>query len=198
MIKLQAKFGYLIHNKITDTYSKVVYMPDGTNLDNFEEVLDDTVDKRLRDKIEEVEEKEKSLRNKMQEVEKKGESLTKVAKVVANSVTDDAVALKIQEFYDEWNVDINVTVGQYIRYEDVLYKVLTAHTTQANWIPSNTPSLFAKVLVDPTGTTVLEWEQPDSTNPYMKGDKVTFNGKTYVSTIDNNVWQPEVYGWEII
>ena len=42
----------------------------------------------------------------------------------------------------------------------------------------------------------LPWEQPESTNPYMKGDKVTHAGKTWVSTIDNNVWEPGVYGWE--
>ena len=184
MKKLQAKFGYLIHNKMTDTYSQTLYVPDNDDLSNFEEAIDETVSDVLR--------------NKMEDMQKKEESLTKVAKVVANQVTDDAIALQIQEFYDEWDVNINVTVGQYIRHEDVLYKVLTAHTTQANWTPSNTPSLFAKVLIDPTGETVLEWEQPDSTNPYMKGDKVTYGGKTYTSIIDNNIWAPDVYGWEVI
>lgn len=184
MIKLQAKFGYLIHNKITDTYAKVIYLPDRANLDNFEEVIDDTVDARLRIK--------------MEEVEKKEESLTKVAKVVANSVTDDAIALQIQEFYDIWQPDVSVAVGQYILHNDILYKVLTAHTTQANWAPDVAASLFAKVLVDPTGETILDWVQPDSTNPYMTGDKVTHNGVTYISTIDNNVWAPGVYGWEIV
>lgn len=40
------------------------------------------------------------------------------------------------------------------------------------------------------------WQQPDSTNPYMTGDKVTHGGKTWRSTCDNNVWEPGVYGWE--
>ena len=40
-----------------------------------------------------------------------------------------------------------------------------------------------------------EWAQPDSTNPYMKGDRVTHNGHTWESDIDNNVWEPSVYGW---
>ena len=181
MIKLQARFGYLIHNKVTDTYSRVIYLPDGANLDNFEEVEDDTVDNRLRAK--------------MEEVEKKEQSLVKVAKVVANSVTDDVVALEIQEFYDEWQVEVSYVVGQYVRYKDVLYKVLNAHTSQAGWTPSESPSLFTKVLIDPSGA-ILDWEQPDSTNPYMKGDKVMFDGKTYESEVDNNVWQPGVYGWK--
>ena len=42
---------------------------------------------------------------------------------------------------------------------------------------------------------IPEWEQPDSTNPYMMGDKVTHNEKTWESTVDNNVWEPGVYGW---
>ena len=36
----------------------------------------------------------------------------------------------------------------------------------------------------------------DSTNSYAKGDKVTYNGKTWVSEVDNNIWEPGVYGWE--
>jgi hypothetical protein len=32
----------------------------------------------------------------------------------------------------------------------------------------------------------------------MIGDKVTHNGKTYVSIVDNNVWEPSVFGWDEI
>ena len=181
---LTCEYGYIIHNKTNDSYSYEIYLGKNATLDDFEEVIDNSLDPMLKNAIFTIKDKE--------------ESLTKVAKIVANQVTDDTVALTIQEFYDEWQPDINVIVGQYIRYESILYKVLTNHTTQANWTPSNAPSLFAKVLVDPTGETVLEWEQPDSTNPYMTGDKVTYNGKTYVCKIDNNVWQPDVYGWEEI
>ena len=49
-------------------------------------------------------------------------------------------------------------------------------------------SLFAKVLI-PDKNVIPEWEQPESTNPYSKGDKVTHNGKTWRSTIDGNVWE---------
>jgi hypothetical protein len=30
----------------------------------------------------------------------------------------------------------------------------------------------------------------------MIGDKVTYEDKTYISIIDNNVWSPVIYGWE--
>ena len=80
-------------------------------------------------------------------------------------------------------------------YTDSLYKVITAHTSQETWTPTEAPSLFTKVLI-PDENVIPEWEQPDSTNPYMIGDKVTHNGKTWVSIVNNNVWEPSVYGWE--
>ena len=126
--------------------------------------------------------------------------LVKMAVKQARQITDDAEALEVKMLYKQWDkqIDKPLEVGEYIQYQDVLYKVLQAHTVQEAWTPTDAPSLFAKVLVDPTGETILDWEQPDSTNPYMKGDKVFHNGKTYVCTIDNNVWEPGVYGWEEI
>ena len=126
--------------------------------------------------------------------------LVKMAVKQARQITDDTEALKVKMLYKQWDkqIDKPLEVGEYIQYQDVLYKVLQAHTVQESWTPTDAPSLFAKVLTDPTGETILDWEQPDSTNPYMKGDKVIHNGKTYVCTIDNNVWEPGVYGWEEI
>ncbi len=204
MIILKARFGYVIHNKVTDTYTDVVYLPNKKQLDNYEEVPRDDIDFEVYEKITNLQEDNevlhkdnKELHQAKDELVQKNQSLTKVAKVVANQVTDDVIALEIQEFYDEWQVGVAYVVGQYIRFEEVLYKVLTAHTSQEGWTPSGATSLFAKVLSDPHGG-VLEWQQPDSTNPYMKGDKVLFEGVTYISTVDNNVWQPGVYGWEVV
>ncbi len=87
------------------------------------------------------------------------------------------------------------TTGQRVRHDGTLYKVLQDHTSQAYWMPDTTPSLFAKVLI-PDPETITEWERPDSTNPYAKGDKVTHNGKTWMSSIDGNVWEPGVVGTE--
>lgn len=35
----------------------------------------------------------------------------------------------------------------------------------------------------------------DIKDAYMAGDKVTHNDKHWVSDVDNNVWEPSVYGW---
>lgn len=212
MIILQARFGYIYHNKKNDTYHERVCLPNKKRIDDYEEVPREDIDfevyqrittlqdenKVLKQENKILQEKNIALEKAKDELVQKSNSLTKVAKIVANDVTDDIVALQIQEFYDEWTIDINVVVGQYLLYQDVLYKVLTQHTTQESWTPDVASSLFAKVLADPTGETVLDWEQPDSTNPYMKGDKVLFEGVTYISTVDNNVWQPGVYGWEVV
>lgn len=107
---------------------------------------------------------------------------------------DDSTALESPELFPAWREDTVYEAGQRIRYNGTLYKVLQDHTSQAYWMPDTTPSLFAKVLI-PDLEIIPEWEQPDSTNPYAKGDKVTHNGKTWVSDIDGNVWEPGVYGW---
>ena len=111
--------------------------------------------------------------------------------------TDD-MSLQVPNLYPTWKPEVDYVVGERILYEDVLYKVLQDHTSQESWIPTETPSLFAQVLI-PDVDVIPEWVQPDSTNPYMKGDKVTYNGKTWVSTVDNNVWAPGVANtWEMI
>ena len=106
---------------------------------------------------------------------------------------DDTAALEVTELFPTWEDNQAYEVGARVRFEDVLYKCLQSHTSQSTWTPAAAPSLWARVLVP--GDDIPEWEQPESTNPYMKGDKVTHNEKTWISIIDNNVWEPGVYGW---
>mgnify|MGYP001004627983 CR=1 FL=1 len=113
----------------------------------------------------------------------------------ARLTADDQTALVGKELYPLWNEAAVYKKGDRVRYDGVLYRCLQDHTAQATWTPERAPSLWAKVLI-PTPSVIPEWEQPESTNPYMKGDKVKYNGKTWVSSIDNNVWAPGVYGWD--
>lgn len=110
---------------------------------------------------------------------------------------DDEMALEFKTLYSEWIIGRVYTVGKRVRYKDILYKCLTEHLSQIDWAPDVSPSLWAEVLVSETGE-ILEWKQPDSTNPYMSGDKVTHNGKTWESLVDNNVWEPGVVGTEAL
>ena len=120
---------------------------------------------------------------------------TDEAKAIVKALVDlresatDEQAIKVPALYPKWKEGVEYKVGDRVAYKDILYKVLTGHTSQADWTPDAAPSLFTKILiVDPSVTP--EWEQPESTNPYMKGDKVTHNGSTWVSLVDNNVWEP--------
>lgn len=186
MIILTCEFGYLIRKKGTEMYSTKIYLPATASVEDFEEVVDETIPRYLISNIVEMKQQEASL--------------NKIGKLVANQVTDDVVALDIQEFYDVWASGVSYEVGRYIRHNDILYKVLQQHTSQDNWTPDVTPSLYAKVLIDPSSDDIPEWVQPDSTNAYMKGDKVRFEDSVYESLIDNNIWSPADYpaGWQKI
>ena len=116
----------------------------------------------------------------------------------AGSLADED-ALEVPMLFPRWKADVAYAAGDRVYYEGTLYKVLIAHTSQADWTPDIAPSLFAEVLI-PDPEVIPDWVQPDSTNPYMKGDKVRFKDDIYESLIDNNVWSPADYpaGWQLI
>lgn len=109
----------------------------------------------------------------------------------------DEDALVVPELYPHWKPNMNVTAGERIIYEDKLYRVVQGHTTQEGWEPDKTPALFTEV---PQPGEIPVWKQPTGAqDAYMKGDKVHYPTKedsVYISTVDNNVWAPGVYGWE--
>lgn len=132
--------------------------------------------------------------------EKAIEKLKAMRKQVEINATDntDAQALEVSTLYADWETleeGYSLVVGDRVTYNDVLYNVITAHNVQSTWNPVDSPSLFAKVLI-PDPEVIPEWEQPDSTNPYSKGDRVTHNEKTWESLVDNNVWEPGALGTE--
>lgn len=111
----------------------------------------------------------------------------------AENLTNEQ-ALQAPMLFERWQPDTEYTAGKRLYHDGVLYTVLQAHTSQAAWTPDVSPSLFARVLI-PDPEVIPDWVQPDSTNPYMTGDKVRHIGRVWESQIDNNVWEPGVYGW---
>lgn len=107
----------------------------------------------------------------------------------------DKQALEAVELFESWDSDGHeYAPDERVRYGGILYKCLQAHTSQDGWAPDVAPSLWARVLIPDPGE-IPDWVQPESTNPYSKGDKVRHNDKIWVSDVDNNVWEPGVYGW---
>lgn len=117
--------------------------------------------------------------------------------VSLRQMATDEQASHAPSVYPEWKDGVSLSVGDRVLYGGVLYRTLIAHTSQGDWTPDRAVSLFAKVLI-PDEEEVYPWEQPDSTNGYRKGDKVKHIGSVWISTMDNNVWEPGIYGWEIV
>ena len=117
------------------------------------------------------------------------------ARITLRGAATDEQAATAPAVYPSWRADTQYVIGDRVVYNKILYRVLQDHISQEMWLPDETASLFAKVLI-PDNDTIYPWEQPDSTNPYMTGDKVIYNDIVWVSTTDNNVWAPGTYGWE--
>lgn len=107
----------------------------------------------------------------------------------------DEDALQAVELFPQWVTGHSYVVNDRLQYNGILYRVVQAHTSQADWTPDITPALFVIVSLD-------EWPefvQPTGAHDaYNKGDKVTFEGKHYISLIDGNVFSPAEYpaGWQ--
>lgn len=130
-------------------------------------------------------------------------SLTKQSEyalsVVASTFTDEQ-ALNCILLFPEWSGSgVEYKKDERLRYENKFYKVLLDHTSQKDWIPGSTPSLYVEIS-DPS-IEYPEWKQPTGAHDaYSKGDKITYKGKKYISKTDANVWSPDAYpaGWELV
>lgn len=127
--------------------------------------------------------------------EKTKEELQQDDVQMAIAYLDDEQALTVSALYPEWNPKDTYRTGDRRNHESVLYKCIQDHTAQAGWTPDAAPSLWTRILI-PDPDVIPEWVQPDSTNGYAAGDKITHNGKTWESLTDNNVWEPGVVGTE--
>lgn len=111
------------------------------------------------------------------------------------TVVDDKTALSMSSLYPDWIQEgASYAKDNIVNYSDKLWRCVSAHTSQASWSPDKASSLWTEIKLNPDGTE--EWTQPTGAhNCYPKGAIVTHGGKTWVSDIDGNVWEPGVYGW---
>ena len=115
----------------------------------------------------------------------------------------ESQAMEIADLYEGWAAGKAYTTGKILKYgmnadgETQLYTVLQDHTSQENWTPDTANSLYKKVGFTDSGVPV--WTQPlGASDAYNAGDKVSHNGQEWTSTVDGNVWEPGVYGWEAL
>lgn len=105
----------------------------------------------------------------------------------------DEEGLQFVDLFPLWLNEHAYSVGDRIKYHDLLYKCVQAHTSQTDWTPDLTPALWTRVTIEEWP----EWVQPlGAQDAYRLGDKVSHLEKHWVSTMDYNVYEPSVYGWE--
>lgn len=113
------------------------------------------------------------------------------------TVLSDTDLAKVAKYYKAWSGEsISYAVDDTANYEEVTYRCVQAHTSQAGWQPPAVPALWTP-YIDPTGPATA-WVQPlGAHDAYAKNMRVTHNALTWVSDLDANVWEPGVYGWTV-
>ena len=85
---------------------------------------------------------------------------------------DDATALRWKMLYPEWSPDgVEYSVGDKVQRQDVLYRCLSPHASQAGWAPELAASLWTEINETHAGTV-------DDPIPYS-GNMALENGKYY-------------------
>lgn len=106
----------------------------------------------------------------------------------------DEEALEVAALYPTWHSQIGkeVAAGKRLWDNGKLWKVLQPHTVQENWRPEDSPSLYVEVTIEDWPL----WVQPISAETaYKLNAQVSWNDKHWISEVDNNTWEPGVYGW---
>lgn len=137
--------------------------------------------------------------NRKEQIENANEELKVLAKEQLLPVLSDEQAYTLRVLFPAFEIDKSYEVGERIIYEDKFYKVIMAHTSQADWTPDVAVSLFAEIP-NPS-VEYPEFKKPiNAETAYMTGDKITFEGNKYISIMDNNVYSPAEYpqGWELV
>ena len=120
-------------------------------------------------------------------------------KLAENGDIDEITASEHTDLFLPWATSTSYAIGDLRSYEGILYKCLQAHTSQDDWTPDVSSSLWKSLSINESS--IQEWSQPiSSADAYNTGDEVMYNGVHYKSLIDNNVWSPTDYpqGWEVV
>ena len=151
--------------------------------------------------------------NALEELTRKQEEQEQSIKSILKTITlakdlSDNQKEEILSRYEEYQEDKEYKEGDKFTFDGKIYEVIQGHRSQANWIPSSTPALYKEFLSvkikDEEGNeseVVAEFKKPTGAHDaYQKGDKVSFEGAIYESTVDNNAYSPFEYqqGWKKI
>ena len=116
-------------------------------------------------------------------------------KMAQEQQLDETTINEYPGLFIEWDENFRGKAGSIVRDEGQLYRSIhDVNDVGQNRKPSETPSMWTRI-----GNPLEEfpeWVQPiGAHDAYSMGDKTAHGGKKWVSSADNNVWEPGVYGW---
>lgn len=126
--------------------------------------------------------------------DKEREEFAKVAEITTRQLVSEGKLtegelLLLVNLYPKYRIGKEYKVGDILNYQGKLYEVLQTHTSQADWKPDVTGSLYVSRM--PEGV-IPEWQQPTGAHDaYNTGDKVTYADRVWTSQIDANTTVPD-------
>lgn len=173
------------------------------NFDGLQKFLND-----FKNTVKEANELKSSLERLIEKVDlttKDVENIKETTnKLISYSSLTDSEKTELVADINDWEVGELVKIGDKRKVGAIAYECIQEHTTQSDWVPSNTPALWKIFVPQKTSSgeeVVPEFKQPTGAHDtYKIGDKVIFEGKVYESLIDNNAYSPSDYpqGWKLI
>ena len=113
--------------------------------------------------------------------------------LAGTQLTDEQAAAAV-DLYPPWQTGVAYVAGDMRRDGGLLYRCIQPHTSQADWRPADVPALWVRVSTEAWP----EWAQPAGAHDaYAKDAQVSHNGQHWISGVDNNTWEPGVYGWGV-
>lgn len=200
--RAQKEVNEKLDNKINSVEESVQ-----TKIEEVSKEADKKITKAEEASNKEIKEVKTALEETKTIVAKQNEDLKGLIGIIYSGSLTDEQRESINSIYPTWEVGIAYTEGDIVNYENSLYKVVQAHTSQEDWKPTDTPAIYTPYLNVNVETDegeveiISDFKQPQgSHDAYAKGVKVVFNGSVYESTIDSNVYSPTDYpqGWTLV
>jgi hypothetical protein len=139
----------------------------------------------------------------MKNREQAAEQIRRALQFFAQTLGDEE-ALEVATVYPAYRVGVAYKADELLVYgennvgDPQLYRVVQAHTSQEDWKPDVTASLYTPIGLNDAGYPI--WSKPTGAHDaYNIGDIVEYNETLYKSLIDGNIYSPDEYpaGWEV-
>ena len=102
----------------------------------------------------------------------------------------DATAQNYAELFPKWKAGVTFAendIGKRVFKDGKLYKVRSAHTTQSDWTPENTPALYEEISIDPEAGTLDNPIEYSGNMTLENGKYYTQGGGVYLCNRDTGI-----------